>query len=96
MQLPRTMDVFLIFKGPGYRLDAIFDLSTMQPYTLNDLLEAFQSLASDVALYLPRTSDLRQIADRTNSKRTTVVHYCMEGASKVRYGVSNHKFLDLT
>lgn len=62
----------------------------MQPYTLLDLVNPLQKLTKDVALYLPRTSDMRQLADSTKSKMntTTVMHYCMEGASKVRILVS--------
>ena len=46
--------------GPGYSTDAIFDLSTMEPYALARLHTAYRTM--DHALYLPRTSDLRQIA----------------------------------
>lgn len=72
--------------GPGYRLDSVFDLSKMQPYNLNDLLDLFLSLTDDAILYLPRTSDLRQLAARAQGgedEKMTVMHYCMEGASKV-------------
>ncbi|CAF9939771.1 MAG: hypothetical protein ALECFALPRED_008284 [Alectoria fallacina] len=70
--------------GPGYRSDTVFDLAKMQPYTLTDLLYPFQELTEDVVLYLPRTSDIRQLADRPGQgSKTTVIHYCMEGASKV-------------
>ena len=70
--------------GPGYRSDDVFDLSNMQPYTLKDLILPFQALTQDVALYLPRTSDLRQLGDCVKGdKKITVVHYCVEGASKV-------------
>lgn len=65
----------------------MFDLSRMQPYSLNDLLNLFLSLTDDVILYLPRTSDLRQLAawvqGGEDEKRITVIHYCMDGASKV-------------
>lgn len=72
--------------GPGYRFDSVFDLSTMQPYNLNDLLDLLLSFTEDVILYLPRTSDLRQLAARAQGgkdEKMTVMHYCMEGASKV-------------
>ena len=70
--------------GPGYRSDTIFDLSSMQPYSLRDIYEPFSTLTADVALYLPRTSDLRQLAKLLpNGRKMTAVHYCMEGASKV-------------
>ena len=70
--------------GPSYRSDAVFDLSHMQPYTLLDLLVPFQTYTKDIILYLPRTSDLTQLAETTQEGiKLTVVHYCMEGASKV-------------
>lgn len=76
--------VTLKISGPGYRTDTIFNLAKMQPYTLTDLLHPFQKLTEDVVLYLPRTSDIRQLAhiSREGSKMT-VMHYCVEGASKV-------------
>ena len=74
---------FLTIPGPGYRSDAIFDLAKMQPYNLTDLLSAFQQLTEDVVLYLPRTSDIRQLAKKFRvGSKMTVMHYCMEGASK--------------
>lgn len=74
----------LIITGPGYRSETVFDLAKMQPYKLKDLLCSFENLTKDVVLYLPRTSDIRQLAETTGEgRKTTVVHYCMEGASKV-------------
>ena len=71
-------------KGPGYRSDAIFDLSRMQPYSLSDLVKPLRDFTEDLALYLPRTSDLRQLGDYADGdKQVRAVHYCMEGASKV-------------
>lgn len=46
--------------GPGYSTDAVFDSNTMEPYNLAKLHGAYRQM--DHALYLPRTSDLRQIA----------------------------------
>jgi trimethylguanosine synthase len=67
--------------GPGYRTDEIFDLSTMEPYNLAQLHEAYKAM--DHALYLPRTSDLRQIAKLVpDGIKIDVVQYCVEGASK--------------
>ncbi|RAL63144.1 hypothetical protein DID88_004226 [Monilinia fructigena] len=45
--------------GPGYTTENIFDLSNMQPYSVQYIHEACKTM--DTALYLPRTSDLRQI-----------------------------------
>ncbi|KAI0890419.1 RNA cap guanine-N2 methyltransferase-domain-containing protein [Annulohypoxylon maeteangense] len=67
--------------GPGYRTDEIFDLSTMEPYNLATLHEAYRTM--DHALYLPRTSDLRQVAKLIpDGTKIEVVQYCVEGASK--------------
>ncbi|KAF2399891.1 S-adenosyl-L-methionine-dependent methyltransferase [Trichodelitschia bisporula] len=69
--------------GPGYTEDAIFNLNTMQPYGLPDLYDAFVKPAKDVVLYLPRTSDLRQLAKYVpDGKTLQIMHYCMKGASK--------------
>lgn len=69
--------------GPGYRGDAIFDLSNMEPYSLQRLLETFRSITDDISLFLPRSSDVRQIAaQRKDASTVPVVHYCMRGASK--------------
>jgi len=67
--------------GPGYSTDEIFDLSTMQPYSAQAIHEACKGM--DCALYLPRTSDLRQIARLApEGHKVEVVQYCMKGASK--------------
>lgn len=80
--------MYLTDAGPGYRSDTVFDLTRMQPYTLIDLLKPLQKLANDVVLYLPRTSDMRQLAAQSKgSSKTMVMHYCMEGASKVSLGI---------
>ena len=56
----------------------------MQPYALKDLMEPFREVTLNVALYLPRTSDLRQLSDYADpGMKVKIVHYCMEGASKV-------------
>ncbi|KAL9017737.1 MAG: hypothetical protein Q9185_004936 [Variospora sp. 1 TL-2023] len=76
--------------GPGYRTDHVFDLTTMQPYSLHELLEPFRQLTPEIVLFLPRTSDLYQLA-KQNATRAKVkaIHYCMSGASKVRSCLSN-------
>jgi trimethylguanosine synthase len=67
--------------GPGYTSDAVFNLNTMQPYSVKMIHEACRNM--DSALFLPRTSDLRQIARLPPAgKKAEVVQYCMEGASK--------------
>ncbi|KAJ9157303.1 hypothetical protein NKR23_g635 [Pleurostoma richardsiae] len=67
--------------GVGYGAQAVFDVEAMQPYGLTQLHEACRPYAH--ALYLPRTSDLRQIARLVpEGRKVEVVQYCMEGASK--------------
>ncbi|KAF4123439.1 hypothetical protein GMORB2_6140 [Geosmithia morbida] len=67
--------------GVGYSTDQVFNLDTMQPYNLAQLHAACGPM--DHALYLPRTSDLRQVAKLApRGKKIEVVQYCMEGASK--------------
>lgn len=67
--------------GVSYRDHDVFDLSLMEPYNLDKLSRACEPW--EYALYLPRTSDLRQIAKLApGGKKIEVVQYCMEGASK--------------
>lgn len=67
--------------GVSYSDQDIFDLDLMQPYNLNELSQACRPW--EYTLYLPRTSDLRQIAKLApDGKKIEVVQYCMEGASK--------------
>lgn len=92
MLLPKIMkiagDEALIFGsppwgGPTYRDASVFDVETMEPYTLSDLMAAYRIFTHDIALYLPRTSDLNQIAKfREPGHKVPVVHLCMYGFSK--------------
>lgn len=63
----------------------------MQPYSLKDLYTAYQASTPDAfVLYLPRNSDLNEIAKyapKEQGKKLEVTHYCMSGWSKV-----NHSF----
>ncbi|KAL1301722.1 hypothetical protein AAFC00_005928 [Neodothiora populina] len=71
--------------GPSYNGDDVFDLKTMQPYSLKDLYDAYAAYARDFVLYLPRSSDLNQIAKyapKYKNQRLEVTHYCMSGWSK--------------
>lgn len=61
----------------------MFDLSTMQPYSLGTLYSEFSAFTEHMVLFLPRTSDLKQLATIVhNRKKALVMHYCMDGASK--------------
>jgi trimethylguanosine synthase len=69
--------------GPGYRSDKIFNLSTMEPYSLATLYGEYSLFTEHMVLYLPRTSDVKQLAKFVkDGQKSTVMHYCMEGASK--------------
>jgi len=69
--------------GPTYADFEVYDLSVMQPYSLDRLYTAFSRQCTDVVLYLPRTSDLRQLTQHAKEdQKLEVVHYCMQGASK--------------
>ena len=55
----------------------------MQPYGLAELQREFTAFSPFVVLYLPRTSDLKQLAKTVKGEeRAVVMHYCMDGASK--------------
>lgn len=70
-------------QGPSYTDYEVYDLSVMQPYPLETLYTSFSALSDDIVLYLPRTSDLRQLAKKAkDDQNVKVVHYCMHGASK--------------
>lgn len=70
--------------GVNYKNTQIFDLSTMEPYNLKTLYESFTKVTPDVALYLPRSSNLNQVARYAKEgEELQVVHYCVDGASKV-------------
>ncbi|KAK5007032.1 putative diacylglycerol O-acyltransferase tgs1, partial [Cryomyces antarcticus] len=70
--------------GPGYTSDEVFNLSTMQPYSLRELYMPFSKITTEFALYLPRTSNLNQLAKYApQDKELQVTHYCTKGASKV-------------
>ena len=56
----------------------------MEPYSLQQIYEAMTGLSDHVVLYLPRTSDLPQLAALVGQgHKVKVIHYCMYGASKV-------------
>ncbi|KAI9823580.1 MAG: hypothetical protein M1832_002361 [Thelocarpon impressellum] len=69
--------------GPGYRDKTVFDLSTMQPYSVQDIHQAFSEISKSLALYLPRTSSMHQIAELVpDGQKAEAVHYCVRGSSK--------------
>jgi trimethylguanosine synthase len=95
-ELQTSLESTVLFASPpwggvGYRDHEIFDLATMRPYNLVEIHDACKPM--EHALYLPRTSDLRQIAKLApKGKKIEVIQYCMEGASKamVAYVPENH------
>lgn len=79
-----------LITGPSYTDFEVYDLSVMQPYPLEKLNASFVGPKNAVVLYLPRTSDLRQLVKHSkDDAQLKVIHYCMHGASKalcVYYG----------
>lgn len=65
----------------------------MEPYSLETLYKEYSAFSEHIALYLPRTSDLKQLAKYAHGdKKATVMHYCSEGHSKalcIYYGGFN-------
>ena len=74
--------------GTEYGATDVFDLNSMEPYGVTKLYEDYTAYSRDVVLYLPRTSDLNELAlyakrhQHSPEKRLQVAHYCMRGASK--------------
>lgn len=55
----------------------------MEPYSLETLYSEYSVFSPHMALYLPRTSDVRQLMKYApDDRKATVMHYCMESASK--------------
>ncbi|UKZ77459.1 hypothetical protein TrVFT333_005180 [Trichoderma virens FT-333] len=66
---------------PDLKVDLQSTMVTMQPYSLSQLHEAYKKM--DHLLFLPRTSDIRQIAKLApKGEKLEVIQYCIEGASK--------------
>ena len=82
--MTRTAFGFLIGTGTTYADEDVFDLSKMEPYNLEALYKSFSEFSKCIVLYLPRNSDLDQLAQYApEDKKMDVAHYCMMGASKV-------------
>lgn len=70
--------------GPNYNDFEVFDLNKMQPYGIEELYGTLKTACRDVALFLPRNSDLKQIARLAKGdEKFDVVHYALWGSSKV-------------
>lgn len=55
----------------------------MEPYPLAKLNDEFSAFTEHIVLYLPRSSNMKQLAKLVkNDHKSLVMHYCMEGASK--------------
>jgi trimethylguanosine synthase len=71
----------------------------MEPYSLKTLYAGLSSFTEHMVFYLPRTSDLRELAEMvSDGRKAAVMHYCVEGASKalcVYYGGFNVESLSV-
>lgn len=55
----------------------------MEPYSLQKLYDEYSAFSKHMVIFIPRTSDMRQIAKLVpDGEKGMVMHYCMEGASK--------------
>jgi trimethylguanosine synthase len=76
--------------GTNYKDDLVFDLDMMEPYSLQKLHGEFLKISPDVALYLPRSSNLNQVAKYAkDGQELQAMHYCVDGASKVRESLTS-------
>jgi trimethylguanosine synthase len=70
--------------GTSYGEDDVFDLTKMEPYNLDKLYKSFTKYSKELVLYLPRNSDLNQIARYVpEGQKLEVAHYAIMAASKV-------------
>ncbi|KAA8909476.1 RNA cap guanine-N2 methyltransferase-domain-containing protein [Sphaerosporella brunnea] len=80
--------------GPGYRGDHVFNVETMQPYSASYIVRRARTVTENLALYLPRTSDMNQLASLIgDDEEMEAVHYCIGRKSKaltVYFGELNH------
>ncbi|KAL0640672.1 putative diacylglycerol O-acyltransferase tgs1 [Maublancomyces gigas] len=69
--------------GPTYRNDKIFDLDTMLPYSASFIFNQASKISKNIALYIPRTSNLNQVAKLVpEGQKIQAVHYCVRKRSK--------------
>lgn len=65
----------------------------MEPYSLRTLRDEFSAFTEHMVLYLPRTSNLKQLAKEVeDGKKVMAMHYCISGSSKalcIYYGGFN-------
>lgn len=74
----------LIRPGTSYGEDDVFDLTKMEPYNLDKLYKGLTKYSKELVLYLPRNSDLNQIARYVpEGQKLEVAHYAIMAASKV-------------
>lgn len=69
--------------GPKYRGDHVFDLEKMEPYAAGYIVRRAREVSMNLALYVPRTSDMNQLAALAEGEEMEVVHYCLARKSKV-------------
>lgn len=62
----------------------MFNVETMKPYSLQTLCEEFSMFSPYMVYYLPRSSNLKQLAKYVDAgeQKSHIIHYCIEGASK--------------
>ncbi|KAL7270102.1 putative diacylglycerol O-acyltransferase tgs1 [Rhizina undulata] len=69
--------------GPSYKDSEVFDLEMMEPYSGSFIFEQASRVSHNLALYIPRTSDLNQVAKLVpDGQKIQVIHYCTKRKSK--------------
>lgn len=82
--------------GTSYGEDDVFDLTKMEPYNLDVLYKSFVKYSKELVLYLPRNSDLNQVARYVpEGKKLEVAHYAIIGASKVSSLQSTPRLIEI-
>jgi trimethylguanosine synthase len=70
--------------GPDYSKFQVFNLKAMEPYDLQHLVRELSVFSTELVLFLPRNSNLNQLAEHAeDGSEVQVVHYCVAGSSKV-------------
>jgi trimethylguanosine synthase len=73
--------------GPDYAKFQVFNLKAMQPYDTQHLVRELSAFSTELVLFLPRNSNLNQLAEYAkDGSKVQVVHYCVHGSSKVSCG----------
>ncbi|ODQ77846.1 hypothetical protein BABINDRAFT_40730 [Babjeviella inositovora NRRL Y-12698] len=100
-RLSSTVDIIFSsppWGGPGYVKNKTFDLDLLQPAPLKAILQTFLRITNHVGLFLPRNSNLDQLAEATREllgeeARCRVVYVNLQGYCKGIVALWGPKFM---